>query len=140
MKIEELLERLQEGGLQGKKIGLVGSLGAGKTHLVRALIEALDPSALSEVGSPSFNLCNRYRVGELEVHHFDLYRIEEEEELDDLECYESLDDESVLTLIEWPNQFSSVLQQLDFIIKIEVLEGENRNYRIYELDEIDSIL
>jgi tRNA threonylcarbamoyladenosine biosynthesis protein TsaE len=63
----------------GDFVGLSGELGAGKTELVRGLAEGAGVPP-SEVSSPSFALVNTYE-GRLRLHHADLYRLVDEEEL-----------------------------------------------------------
>lgn len=80
-----------------------GPLGMGKTTLCRALVSALPGGREAEISSPSFTICNIYCT-EPAVHHFDLYRLPNgmgDEALD-----ESLDDASVLTLVEWSEHLS----------------------------------
>ncbi|MBC7355445.1 MAG: tRNA (adenosine(37)-N6)-threonylcarbamoyltransferase complex ATPase subunit type 1 TsaE [Desulfomicrobiaceae bacterium] len=77
---------------------LDGPLGAGKTTLTRALVEALPGGLEAEVASPSFNLMNRYPT-QPETVHIDLYRESGGmlgEELEDI-----LDDPTVLAVVEW---------------------------------------
>jgi len=83
---------------------LFGELGAGKTTLVRMLVQALPGGLEAEVASPSFTICNIYCTAP-RVHHFDLYRL-------DFGCFdealeESLDDAAVLTVVEWPERLAS---------------------------------
>ncbi|MDL2266714.1 tRNA (adenosine(37)-N6)-threonylcarbamoyltransferase complex ATPase subunit type 1 TsaE [Desulfovibrio sp. OttesenSCG-928-G15] len=77
---------------------LYGGLGAGKTTLVRYLVESLPGGNMAEVSSPSFTICNIYCTAPV-VHHFDLYRLGPHAFDEALE--ESLDDASVLTIVEW---------------------------------------
>ncbi|BDV01625.1 tRNA (adenosine(37)-N6)-threonylcarbamoyltransferase complex ATPase subunit type 1 TsaE [Thermodesulfomicrobium sp. WS] len=77
---------------------LDGPLGAGKTTLTRALVEALPGGHEAEVASPSFNLMNRYPTRP-ETVHIDLYRESGGmlgEELEDI-----LDDPTILAVVEW---------------------------------------
>ena len=80
---------------------LSGDLGAGKTALTRFVVEALPGGPEAEVSSPSFTICNIYCTAP-EVHHFDLYRLEPGAPDEALE--ESLDDASILTIVEWPER------------------------------------
>ena len=83
---------------------LFGELGAGKTTLVRMLVQALSNGLEAEIASPSFTICNIYCTAP-QVHHFDLYRL-------DSGCFdetleESLDDAAVLTVVEWPERLAA---------------------------------
>ena len=90
------------GALLSKKLSdgitilLFGGLGVGKTAFVRGFCEAL---GFLRVRSPSFTLVNRYRAGEREIIHSDLYRLEEGD-IDDLDLQGEETGKSVL-FIEW---------------------------------------
>jgi tRNA threonylcarbamoyladenosine biosynthesis protein TsaE len=85
----------------GDAIALIGELGAGKTALVRAAVEALGSS--DGAVSPTFALVSSYRGGRLPVAHVDLYRVEHERELAELGLDELLGD-GVL-FVEWADRF-----------------------------------
>ena len=93
----------------GDTILLEGSLGAGKSHFARALIQ----HRLSELGvyedvpSPTFTLVQTYDVGEFEIWHADLYRLSSPDEVLEL----GLDDafEEAVTLIEWPDRLGELV-------------------------------
>ncbi len=84
---------------------LTGELGAGKTTFVRGLARGLDVS--DDISSPSFTLLNLYR-GRMEVYHFDFYRLEEEEELRELDLEEYFYGPGV-ALVEWGDKFPGLL-------------------------------
>ena len=82
---------------------LYGDLGAGKTALARALVEALPGGNAAEVSSPSFTICNIYCTAP-QVRHFDLYRLEPG--MPDEALEESFDDPAALTIVEWPERLA----------------------------------
>ena len=90
----------------GDVVALGGDLGAGKTTLVRDLIEALAGAPL-EVPSPTFTLVQTYEVGGLAVWHFDLYRITRPEEIIELGLDDALADG--VALFEWPERLGPFL-------------------------------
>ena len=80
-----------------------GELGVGKTTFIKYLINFLqtDKSNLvTEIPSPTFNLVNEYQIDSLIIKHYDLYRINDEKELNSIGIFE--DSSEQITLIEWP--------------------------------------
>lgn len=88
----------------GDALLLDGPLGAGKTSFARALIRSLCGGG-TEVPSPSFNIVLTYDAPQATLWHFDLYRIADPRELDELGLDEALQDGIVL--IEWPDRLGS---------------------------------
>ena len=88
---------------RGDVVALKGGLGAGKTTLARDIIAALSQEA-TEVPSPTFTLVQTYPVkltdGPAELWHFDLYRLDRADQIDELGLDEAL--ASAVSLIEWP--------------------------------------
>ena len=84
----------------GDAVALRGDLGAGKTTLARAILRGL--GVRKDVPSPSFTLVQEYQTPRLAVRHYDFYRIETADELNELGLDEALDDGAVL--IEWPER------------------------------------
>lgn len=89
----------------GDAILLDGALGVGKTCFARALIRHLSGDAGTEVPSPSFNLVLTYDTPQGLLWHFDLYRVSDSRELDELGLDDALRDG--VTLIEWPDRLGS---------------------------------
>ncbi len=86
----------------GDNFYLYGELGVGKTIFTKFLINQLQTKNnlnTSEVLSPTFNILNEYKIGELKIKHFDLYRIKREDELENLSIFEYKND---INIIEWP--------------------------------------
>jgi tRNA threonylcarbamoyladenosine biosynthesis protein TsaE len=88
----------------GTVIALVGDLGAGKTLFVQGLARGLIVPANVRVVSPTFTLINEYRGGRLPVFHADLYRLEREDELDQIGLDEILRGDGVVA-VEWADRF-----------------------------------
>ncbi len=123
----ELAADLQPGAV----ITLSGVLGAGKTTLVKGVAAGL--GVTEPVTSPTFTLVQEYE-GRLPLYHVDLYRIKEEEELDDLGLEEYLYGRGV-TLMEWPEKAAAYLPPHTLAVAITVrdrgrmefvMEGKDR--------------
>ncbi len=131
---ENLGRRLGEHAASGDVFCLNGDLGAGKTLLSRGVAAALGVPA-EDVNSPTFAIMNIYQGSELEVRHFDLYRLQSEEELEDIGFDEYAGGEGV-TLIEWAELFTDALPEeyLQVTLRHEgagrraVLQAHGRRY------------
>ena len=110
---------------EGTVICLDGELGVGKTLFVRALARTLGVE--SDVTSPTFNLMNIYEAA-CPIVHFDLYRIESEEELEDIGFYEYVDATEGIVLIEWAEKFPEALPEDRLEVHIDALDGEERQF------------
>lgn len=110
----------------GLLVFLRGPLGAGKTTLVRGLLRALGHEG--PVRSPTYALVESYAVGALELHHFDLYRLADPEELEFMGLRDFLDGRAVC-LIEWPERGAGILPCADLEVELGV-HGAGRRARL----------
>ncbi|HMB40123.1 MAG TPA: tRNA (adenosine(37)-N6)-threonylcarbamoyltransferase complex ATPase subunit type 1 TsaE [Wenzhouxiangellaceae bacterium] len=113
----------------GQVITLSGELGAGKTTLVRGMLRGLGFEG--RVKSPSYGLVESYEVSGLDIHHLDLYRLGEPEELDFIGIENLIGPDSVL-LIEWPERGRGRLPDASARIRIEDF-GTGRRVRLESL-------
>lgn len=90
----------------GMVLCLTGDLGAGKTLFTKGVAAGLGVKA--DVTSPSFTLMNLYD-GRLPVVHFDLYRLDDEGDLDEIGFYEYTDEPVGVAIIEWADKFPEAL-------------------------------
>jgi tRNA threonylcarbamoyladenosine biosynthesis protein TsaE len=109
----------------GKKIfAFFGSMGAGKTTIIKAICEAL--GAKDIVTSPTFTIVNEYRtLSEESIYHIDFYRIKKKEEVFDLGIEEYLDSDSYC-FIEWPELVELILPPETVTVRITVDENGRR--------------
>ena len=107
---------------------LEGDLGAGKTLFTKGLAAfyGIDPSI---VVSPSFALVNRYSGGARVVYHIDLYRIDNERELDELGLYE-MEEEGALLVVEWAEKLGRYRRVDATLVRFEILGATRRRLEI----------
>jgi tRNA threonylcarbamoyladenosine biosynthesis protein TsaE len=106
-------------------IALQGDLGAGKTHFVKGAAEGLgiDPHT---VNSPTYTLINEY-YGDIPVYHFDLYRLEHEDEVWEIGAEEYFYGDGVC-FVEWPDRIPGLLPDHTIWIHIEKISGTGRRF------------
>lgn len=100
----------------GQVYTLVGDLGVGKTVFTKGLARGLD--ILEPVSSPTFTIVQVYEEGRLPFYHFDVYRIGDVEEMDEI-GYEDYIYGDGVSLIEWANLIEEILPEHYTEIKIE---------------------
>ncbi|RBP44121.1 tRNA (adenosine(37)-N6)-threonylcarbamoyltransferase complex ATPase subunit type 1 TsaE [Garciella nitratireducens] len=122
----------------GKKIGnfikpgmvicLSGEMGAGKTALTQGIVKGVGIE--DYVTSPTYTIVNEYQ-GSIPIYHFDVFRIEDVEELYEIGFEEYLDGQGVV-ILEWASYIEEILPQEYLWISIE--KGENFTDRIFTLN------
>ena len=118
---------------EGTVLCLEGDLGAGKTLFVQSLAHTLGVEG--EVTSPTFNLMNVYE-GICPIYHFDLYRLESEEELEDIGFYEYTEDPEGIVVIEWSDKFPQCMPEERVVVRIEKSDdGDGRHITFASVGE-----
>ncbi|ANN62544.1 tRNA (adenosine(37)-N6)-threonylcarbamoyltransferase complex ATPase subunit type 1 TsaE [Brachyspira hyodysenteriae] len=129
--IEKIAEFFKSVLKDGDIVIMEGNLGFGKTTFVRILSRLMESEDI--VSSPSFTLINEYDIilnGEESIlRHVDLYRLEKEDELDDIGFKDKIR-ENGITMIEWGNKFKDYFEAPYYLFEIEMYEENNRLYRI----------
>ena len=102
-KTEELAKKISKKIKLGDIIFLYGDIGVGKTTFIKYLINSFQRKnklKITEVTSPTFNLLNEYKINQIKINHYDLFRIKSDKELINLDLFGESQDS--ITLIEWP--------------------------------------
>jgi tRNA threonylcarbamoyladenosine biosynthesis protein TsaE len=107
-----------------KVVVVTGDLGAGKTTLIKGMVDGFQAAKVDDVTSPTFTLVHEFRGPEADVYHIDLYRVDTLRELETLGIDDLMGERSVL-LIEWGEKFERFRRDRDVEIKIE-RTGENQ--------------
>ncbi|MBQ0017389.1 MAG: tRNA (adenosine(37)-N6)-threonylcarbamoyltransferase complex ATPase subunit type 1 TsaE [Clostridiales bacterium] len=111
----------------GEVVVLNGELGAGKTTFTKGLCKALNIT--ENITSPTFTLMNVYKSGRLPLYHFDMYRIEDESEANELGLQEFFNSNAVC-MIEWAENIKNMLPKKVITINITKLGDNEREFEI----------
>lgn len=106
----------------GDVVVLSGDLGAGKTQLAKGLAAGL--GVTEPVTSPTFNILLVHE-GRIPLYHFDLYRLEFAEQLDDLDYWATLEADGV-SVIEWGDRFASAIPEECVVVRIRITSDAGR--------------
>ena len=110
---------------QGDFILLSGNLGVGKTTFVKYVINSFQKASnlkVSEVTSPTFTVVNEYQIKKILIKHYDLFRIKNKKELNNLGIQENLKDQ--ITLVEWPE----IVKKIKIKNSINLIFEYKKNY------------
>ena len=126
----EIAEKITKEAIKKENFGriiifLEGGLGAGKTVFTKGIARALNIKDTTI--SPTFVFVREYD-GQIPLYHFDLYRIEDAKELDDLGFFEYMDKNGIM-VIEWAEKLESIVSP-DILIRIKKISENEREIAI----------
>ena len=120
----ELGRKIGENASPGLIIAFYGDLGAGKTAMTKGIAAGLGITDL--VVSPTFTILCSYENGRLPLHHLDVYRIDDPEEMEEIGLDDCFDDGGV-TVIEWAENIEELLPEET--VRITIWRGNAENER-----------
>ena len=107
--------RLAAEAVPGQVIALIGDLGAGKTTLTKYIAEGL--GVTEHVQSPTFTIVREYRSGRMPLYHFDVYRIDDPDEMFEI-GYEEYFYGDGLCVVEWADKIEELLPEDTRVIRL----------------------
>ncbi len=111
-------------------VALTGSLGAGKTTLTGAVLRQL--GVKEPVISPTFTYVNKYVTSDEKIiYHFDLYRLKNAQEFEQLGFFEYFDQPNSIVFIEWPEILLPLITKKVCNIAISSVDDQRRNVEIF---------
>ena len=132
-ELEKLASNLCKDICAGDIYLFQGELGAGKTTLVKLLINNLyllnNLSKPASIASPTFPILITYDLNSSQIYHYDLYRIKNLKELEELDFFENLNNN--ITFIEWPEMLISLpLNKKYYLINLDIISETKRKINI----------
>ena len=106
-----------------KTILFDADMGSGKTTMIKALAKAFGITEV--IGSPTFSLVNDYEVNGKHIFHFDLYRIEDADELYDI-GFEDYLNQDAMVFIEWPKLAKPFLEDPYHTLEMSLVNSNTR--------------
>lgn len=126
---EEFGRRIGELLSPGDVVGLFGGLATGKTIMAKGVLKGIGMKNVNFVKSPSFILMREYEVRNLKVYHFDLYRIDSIEEIQEM-GWDELISSNCICIIEWAQKAKEIMPQKYLKVKLSI---EGRSCRMLTL-------
>lgn len=120
-----IAEKLKNGGF----LALYGGMGAGKTAFVRGLVKSLCPECIELVHSPTFAIVNEYRGNDINIFHFDLYRLTDDDDLYSTGFYDYIE-QGGITITEWSELFEDAIPEGALKLKIEHIGESGRRFTL----------
>ena len=127
----EIGRALSKEAAPGMILSLIGDLGAGKTEFTKGYAAGLgigDP-----VTSPTFTILQVYENGRIPLYHFDLYRLEDEDELFETGADEYFGGDGVC-LVEWADKIPGAVPEEAVSVRIDRVSGKGPDYRLITVD------
>ena len=115
-------------------VALYGDLGVGKTAFIRGFASVISPNAV--VRSPTFALVNEYRAKPRSLFHFDMYRIDSEEDLYSIGFYDYLDRNGIC-LVEWSEKIPFAMPEERIRVTIEKDRPDHPDSRTVTIESVE---
>jgi len=112
----------------GDVLCLYGDLGSGKTSFVQGLAKGL--GITRRIISPTFIIARRYKIGDLNFYHIDLYRTQTVQDLRSIGIDEILEDDKNIVAIEWAEKLLDLMPKKRIDLKFEYIDENTRKMTI----------
>jgi tRNA threonylcarbamoyladenosine biosynthesis protein TsaE len=133
--IEKIIQHNNSSSNKAVVVGLYGDLGSGKTTFTKKFADRI--GIVDEITSPTFVVQRRYNIPNkienfnfVNFYHFDMYRIEAEEELSPLGWQETISEKTNLIFVEWPEKIKSALPDKIIKLKFNFIDENTREVEI----------
>lgn len=122
----ELAQKIANALKASGVLALYGDLGSGKTFFCQEIIRTLANNPMLNVISPTFNLLQSYEMQDYTVYHYDLYRLNDISDTDELGIEDAFSEKNIC-LIEWPEIIETILPKNSMHIRLKIIENDQRS-------------
>ncbi len=129
-ELDDFAKRIAKNSFPSMFLGLIGDLGSGKTQFTKFFVKHLGGN-IEDVVSPTFTIMNEYLTEKYTIYHFDLYRLNSIEELEEIGYKDFFFDKNAITIVEWIDKIPEAIPDKHLIINFKF--GEKENSRILEI-------
>ena len=134
----EISQKMGENLRGGECIEFKSDLGGGKTTFTTGLVAGL--GSTDQVSSPTFTISNQYDAGDITIHHYDFYRVQDDPGLVRAELDEDTHDGKSVVIVEWAESVEDVLSEQRIVITIQSGENEaDREFTFYYPESLDYV-
>lgn len=123
---QKLAKKFAKQLIKGDVVLLTGDLGAGKTTFTKSLFKAL--GVKDEVTSPTFTLLREYKTKKFDLFHFDMYRIEDENEALEFGVLDYFNNENGICVIEWHEKIKNLIPKKHILVTIKKISDTSREF------------
>ena len=124
---KNLAKKLENGGC----VGLIGDLGAGKTTFTKKICECF--GVTENVKSPTFTYVIEYSSGDVPVYHFDVYRINDSEEIYEIGFEDYIGEDGSVVIIEWADKILEEMPEDAVFVEINHYSDAAREVAVYRI-------
>ena len=136
-EIDKLAKKLAEKLKNGGCLGLIGDLGAGKTTFTKKICECYNVT--ENVKSPTFTYVIEYSSGDVPVYHFDVYRINDSEEIYEIGFEDYIGEDGSVVIIEWADKILEEMPEDAVFVEINHYSDVAREVSVYTIENGEKV-
>ena len=136
-EIDELAVKMARKLRKGGCLGLIGDLGAGKTTFTKKICKEYNIN--ENIKSPTFTYVIEYSSGDVPVYHFDVYRINDSEEIYEIGFEDYIGEDGSVVIIEWADKILDEMPEDAVFVEINHYSDVAREVSVYTIENGEKV-